>query len=211
MTLNELVAPVGGVHRRRRGHALEEALLDAAWEVLLEIGYDRFTIEAVADRAHTSRAVLYRRWPGKAELVFAAVVHTGRPADADAPDTGSLRGDVLALLHRANETRSRVGIQLMAQLGPYFAETGSSMADLRAALLADRDSVMDTILARAEARGEIDRDRCTPRVVAVPFDLYRHELLMTLRPVPDDALHAILDDVFLPLVRPNPSPRATSA
>ena len=51
----------GGASQRRRGIALEEALLDAAWAELTERGYDGFTIDAVAARAGTSRAVLYRR------------------------------------------------------------------------------------------------------------------------------------------------------
>jgi len=48
---------------RRRGAELEAALLDAAWDELQAVGYAGLTMEAVADRAGTSRAVLYRRWP----------------------------------------------------------------------------------------------------------------------------------------------------
>jgi hypothetical protein len=51
-----------GGKTRRRGDALEHALLDAAWDELQAVGYAGLTIEAVADRAGTSRAVLYRRW-----------------------------------------------------------------------------------------------------------------------------------------------------
>ena len=64
--------------QRRRGAALEEALLDAAWSELSERGYDDMTIDAVAVRAGTSRAVLYRRWPNKQELVLAALAHEVR-------------------------------------------------------------------------------------------------------------------------------------
>ncbi|MFZ2625286.1 MAG: helix-turn-helix domain-containing protein, partial [Propionibacterium sp.] len=71
MTLND-EGDVQG--HRRRGPALEAALLDAAWQVLLEVGYDELTFEAVAAVAGTSRAVLYRRWPAKPELVRAAAV-----------------------------------------------------------------------------------------------------------------------------------------
>jgi len=61
--------------RRRRGKELEDALLHAAWAELQENGYAGFTLEAVAERAGTSRPVLYRRWAGKDELVGAAIVH----------------------------------------------------------------------------------------------------------------------------------------
>ena len=53
---------------RRRGTKLEDALLDAAWEELQEVGYTRLTMEAVAARAGTSKPVLYRRWPNRARL-----------------------------------------------------------------------------------------------------------------------------------------------
>ena len=89
-----------GAARRRRGAALEEALLDAAWTELTERGYDDMTIEAVAVRAGTSRAVLYRRWPNKQELVLAALEHEVRKDVVVAPDTGSLRGDVIELLQQ---------------------------------------------------------------------------------------------------------------
>ena len=65
---------------RRRGSKLEAALLQAAWDELTEAGYTAFTMEGVAARAKTSRAVLYRRWPNRPELVVAALhEHRNRP------------------------------------------------------------------------------------------------------------------------------------
>jgi AcrR family transcriptional regulator len=64
-------ADASHVTRRRYGAALERALLGAAWEELRESGYAGFTIDAVARRAGTSRPVLYRRWPNRAQLVLA--------------------------------------------------------------------------------------------------------------------------------------------
>ena len=55
---------------------------------------------------------------------------------------------------------------------------------------------------RAVARGEADPDRLTPRVRAVAFDLFRHDLLVTAAPLNEDQIAAIVDEVFLPLVRP---------
>lgn len=197
MSLNEDGAP-----QRRRGAALETALLDAAWAELLEKGYDDFTIEAVADRARTSRAVIYRRWPSKPEVVQAAIVHSWRRERTEVPDTGSVRGDLIEVLRRAGHSRARVGIALAVRLGGYFSETGSSFADLRQTVLSGGGTAVDIILRRGVERGEIDPARLTPRVAAVPFDLYRAELLMTLKPVPDDVIDSIVDEVFLPLVRP---------
>ena len=71
----------------------ELEILEATLEVLAEVGYDLLTMDAVASRAKASKATLYRRWRGKPELVVAAIMaHKG---DTVAPDTGSLRGDLL--------------------------------------------------------------------------------------------------------------------
>lgn len=59
---------------------------------------------------------------------------------------------------------------------------------------------MDVVIERAAERGEVDLESLTPRMIAVPFDLYRQELIMTLKEVPDGVLEAIVDEVFLPLV-----------
>lgn len=188
--------------QRRRGAELENALLDAAWDELVERGYDAFTIESVAERASTSRAVVYRRWPSKPDLVMAAVAHSGQREPATAlPDTGTLRDDMVELLASANRTRAPFGIIATARLGAYYAETGRSFAQLRDTFLAGRPSTVDLLLDRAVARGEVDPARLVPRVRSVAFDLYRHELLMTLQPVPDEVIESIVDDVFLPLVR----------
>src|SRR5918995_303472 len=73
----------------------ETEILAATLEVLAEVGYDLLTMDAVATRAKASKATLYRRWRGKPELVVAAVMCHHSNA-ASVPDTGSLRGDLLA-------------------------------------------------------------------------------------------------------------------
>jgi AcrR family transcriptional regulator len=189
-----------GPQRRRRGAELESALLDAAWDELVENGYGAFTIDAVAHRAGTSRPVLYRRWPSKPELVRAAVAHVGRRDQMAPPDTGSLRGDMLAAMRFANAERIGFTALLTAYLGGYFQETGTSPADLRDVLMGDQPSVLDVIVDQAIERGEIAADRMTPRLRTLAFDLYRHESLMTLQPVREDVMAEILDEVYLPLV-----------
>lgn len=193
--------------RRRRGQELEEALLDAAWQVLIAGGYGAFTIEAVAERAHTSRPVVYRRWPTRENLLLAALRHRALHDPAPVLDTGSLRGDVIALLDYANTHRAGMAAMISVQLGAYFTETGTAPADLRRELLGGRTLSMDTIVRRAVERGEIDPERLTPRLIGLPFDLFRHEMLMTLTAVPDTVIHEIVDDIFLPLItRPTPPP-----
>ncbi|SDS94745.1 TetR/AcrR family transcriptional regulator [Actinoplanes derwentensis] len=187
---------------RRRGAALEDALLDAAWAELTDRGYESLSPESVAERAGTSKSVVYRRWPSKGELVRAALLHiAGRDRDpVTVPDTGSLRGDVIALLRQVNERRLALALALIAQLGDLHRATGTSIDDLRVTLSAGQRSAMQEIVDRAAIRGEIDPSRLTPRIVRLPEDLFRHELLMTSRAVPDVDIVEIVDTIFLPLV-----------
>ena len=186
--------------QRRRGEELEAALLAAAWDELVEIGFHRLTMESVAARARTGVAVLYRRWPRKDDLVLAAIADYGKTHPVEIPDTGSLRGDMLALLRSVNDSRSSFTAVVTAAFAGLLASTGLSPADVRARLLADRPMWSDEIFRRADERGELDLDKVPPAVLSMPFDLMRHELLMTLKPVPAERLASIVDDMFLPLV-----------
>ena len=187
--------------QRRRGTALEEALLSAALAELMENGYAGFTIERVAERAATSRHVIYRRWRNREELVVAALRRDAERDRAPIPDTGSLRDDVLELMRAANKRRLGAVALYSVQLSAYFQETGTSLGELRELLLGDRPSSMAVILERAVARGEVDPAALTPRIVTLPADLLRHDVLMRLSAVTDSAIIEIVDEIFLPLVR----------
>lgn len=187
--------------QRRRGAELEAALLDAAWAELTERGYAAFTIDAVAQRAGTSKPVVYRRWPGKEELVRAAIRHASAKSVRVVPDTGTLRGDLLALMRWVNRERLEFAAVATVHLGAYFQETGTSLADLRELVMAGTEPRSDIVMRRAVERGEIDGAKLTPRIKDLPFSLLRHEVLFTLRPVPEKVMEEIVDTIFLPLVR----------
>src|SRR4051812_5359458 len=91
------------IRRRRRGQQLEAELLDTAWNELVEVGFANLTMESAAARARTGIAVLYRRWANKDELVLAAIKHYRNSHPVDVPDTGTLRGDLLAALTSMGE------------------------------------------------------------------------------------------------------------
>jgi len=185
---------------RRRGADLEEAILDAAWEQLTAEGYGRFTIDTVAARARTSKPVLYRRWKTSDDLLRAAIRHRGAVTEVPNPDTGTLRGDMLALLRHSNGGRTDMAAMMSSMLGSYYSKTGLTPADLRNEFLSERPNSTQRAIDRAVARGEIDPARLTPRIASVPFDLWRNEVMLTLKPVPDHVLRQIVDDIFIPLV-----------
>jgi AcrR family transcriptional regulator len=193
--------PHGGGQTRRRGPALETALLDAAWDELQAAGYQGLTIEAVAARAGTSRAVLYRRWRNRPELVIAALRRHRPLLSGEVPDTGSLRGDVLALLRRMSARLAEIGPETVyGLLGDYFAD---AELFLRAQdqVLSIGAGVMGAILERAAGRGEA-RAGITPMIATLPTVLFRQQLFVSRTPPAENVLTAIVDDVFLPLVRP---------
>jgi AcrR family transcriptional regulator len=190
----------GDTQTRRRGAELEAAILDAAWEQLTAEGYEHFTIDTVTARARTSKPVLYRRWKTREDLLRATVRHRGAADSAPSPDTGTLRGDLLALLTHANTNRNPMVALVSSMLGSYYNQTGPTPAELRDAFLSQRGSTVEQVVKRAVERGEIDPARLTPRIIALPFDLFRNEMMMTLKPVPDYVLRQIVDDIFIPLV-----------
>jgi AcrR family transcriptional regulator len=190
----------GKTQTRRRGAELEEAILDAAWEQLIAEGYEHFTIDTVTARARTSKPVLYRRWKTREDLLRDTVRHRGAADPPPIPDTGTLRGDLLTLLTHANTTSNPMAALFSSMLGSYFNQTSPTPAELRDAYLSQRGSAVEQVVNRAAERGEIDPARLTPRIIDLPFDLFRNEMLMTLKPVPDHVLRQIVDDIFIPLV-----------
>jgi AcrR family transcriptional regulator len=190
----------GGTQSRRRGAELEQAILDAAWEQLTAEGYEHFTIDTVAARARTSKPVLYRRWKTRDDLLRDTVRHRGAVDPPAIPDTGTLRGDLLALLAHANTTRNPMAALVSSMLGSYYNQAGPTPAELREAFMSQRGSAVELVVNRAVERGEIDPARLTPRIIDLPFDLFRNEMVMTLKAVPDHVLRQIVDDIFIPLV-----------
>jgi len=179
--------------RRRRGPELDDALLEAAWEQLQADGYAAFTIDAVARAVGTSRAVIYRRWPGRAALVLATVrAHAGTVV-GNVPDTGSLQRDTLALLHEFAERMRRVGIDVAAGL---FSELEEIPEDTRDVVPA----AFQQVINKARSRGEIGPATIPDSVLAMPGELIRYSMIVERTAPSDQALEHIAQQLFLPLV-----------
>jgi AcrR family transcriptional regulator len=185
---------------RRRGEELEAALLEAAWDELADVGFGKLTMESVAARAKTGVAVLYRRWPRKDDLVMAAIAHYGRRHPVDVQDTGSLRGDMLALLSGISEGRTGFATIVSAAFSGLLADTGLTPAEVRERLISDRPIWSQQVYRRAHERGEIDLDSIPEAVLTMPFDLMRHDMLMTLKPISPERIRSLVDELFLPLI-----------
>ena len=95
-------------------------------------------MESVAARAKTGVAVLYRRWPNKDDLVMAAIVHYRRTRRVEIPDTGTLRGDLLALLGEFSDGRSGFTAVMAATFAGLQADSGMTPAEVRGRIIEDR-------------------------------------------------------------------------
>jgi AcrR family transcriptional regulator len=188
---------------RRRGAALQDAILDAAWAELTEHGYAEMTLETVAKRAGTSRPVLHRRWPSRTKLATAALGRYLALNPIDVPDLGSVRAEMGLLLRDLSDRARPDLVRLVFDMTSDLMDAKSNLADVRGEITNGR--LIVAILDRGIERGEVDPDRLTPRIVALPTDLARHEMLMTLGPLSDEVIREIVEDIFLPLVRRNPS------
>ncbi|WP_203918588.1 TetR/AcrR family transcriptional regulator [Rugosimonospora africana] len=191
---------------RRRGVRLEHAILDAAWDLLGEVGYAKLTMEAVAARAGTSRPVIHRRWATRAQLAFAAVEHRA-PVETDTPDTGSLRTDLLTLMERLVRRVNAVHGEVLAGIAAETARDPEAMHALRGRLAATTQGRHVTaIVQRAAERGEIPAVQLPARVARLPTDLVRNEVTLYGQPPDRKAIAEIVDRIILPAIREAPTP-----
>jgi AcrR family transcriptional regulator len=186
---------------RRRGAELEQAILDAAWAELREVGYADLTIEGVATRAGTSKPVIYRRWPGRAALVLAAWARQA-PVMQKTPDTGDLRSDLLALFTRIARRADAMMSEMIAGVMAEAFRDPEVIALLRARLDASPLSgALTTIVDRAVDRGELPPVKLPKRALRIPVDLIRTEAMTCGTTIAEATIAELVDDVYLPLLR----------
>ena len=191
--------------QRRRGAALEDAILDAAYAELSEVGYTAFTVEGVAARARTGKASIYRRWPSKSELVLDALcaalptVHECG-IDVDLPEqtttVDALRNvarTITALLNSPAGDAMRA-VKCEAFLDPELART----VDER--FQEPRRQALLRVLQRGVERGEVRPDAVTPMVADVLPAVIAHRVILMREPVTEADLTEIMDRVIIPLV-----------
>ncbi len=148
------VLPVLRRPGRPRDARADEAILDAALEVLAEVGPARFTVDEVAARAGCGKATIYRRWPSRAALLLDTGHHRMGLHIAD-PDTGSVRGDLIVIVGELvrkmrDTTAGRIMPAVVAE-----AAVNPEMRAVLAAFLRDRRTTALTAIVRGVARGEL--------------------------------------------------------
>ncbi|SEF35455.1 DNA-binding transcriptional regulator, AcrR family [Amycolatopsis pretoriensis] len=177
---------------RPRDAGRDVAIFDATLKLLIDVGYDRTSIEAVAAAAGAGKATIYRRYPGKAALVAAAVDHRsgGTPPE---PSAGDLRG---ALLETANWLAREIAEQEVGLLGALFAGMRGD-PDLAAAMrrILHRDQAAMTRVL--DPRGAALFGEIVPALLV-------HRLVVTGEPCDEPFVEHIVDDILLPLLEEDP-------
>jgi AcrR family transcriptional regulator len=181
----------------------EAEILSVTLQLLQEHGYDRLTVDAVAASARASKATVYRRWPSKAELVLAAFVE-GVCQAAVAPDTGTLRGDLLQIGHEVCEQARRQAGALRAVLVEVSRNAALNKA-MQRNFLNERKAMIRQVLGRAAERGEIRKAAISDEL----WDLLPGYLIFRSinsgRPPSRRTVQTLVDDVIIPsLTRPVP-------
>ena len=191
----------GGEGRRGRGEVREEAILGATLGLLAEIGYDRMSMDAIAVRARASKATIYRRWSGKAELVVTAVErHTGQRM-AERPDPGNLRADLLGTLQAMRDGLTEQDAGLLLGLLTAMHHDEELARTVRARMVDDKRQAFDPAIDRAVARGELPAAINRALLAELSSAMLFSRAFVTGEPLDDTFLTGLVDDVLLPLLR----------
>ncbi|ALJ21746.1 TetR/AcrR family transcriptional regulator [Microbacterium sp. No. 7] len=183
---------------RRSSAQIESDAHDATIRLLIAGGPPAVTMEAVAAAIRTSKPVLYRRWPDSAALVRDTLLTRARMLIAP-PDTGTLRGDVRAVLTQWAASFTSPAAALYPVIVGVMAHDREFARGFRTTVIAWRREAMRAIYARAAERGEIAADLPVDIVSELGQAVLWHRLLITGDPVDEAFVDRILDEVVVPL------------
>lgn len=186
----------------RLDRSRDPAILDAALAALAEHGYDAANMNDIAAQAGVGKAAIYRRWSSKAALMTDALVYW-RPdlLKDDAPDTGSLTGDLDAVVKRAKRNdNSLITNDLVLRVALEAAHDPDLATALNDLILFKGRRVLSAVLARAAERGEISATRDWSLVADV---LTAMGLLRVISGQSVDAkfIRQVIDTLILPAVQ----------
>ena len=190
---------IAGTRPRVEGDR-EDEILEATLALLLEVGYDRLTMDAVARSARASKATLYRRWEDKPSLVVDAMVRAKEAPNIESHDTGSLRGDLVSTFCGAHGVGHNGGTSLLGSVITALSSDPEFARRFREAFIAPKIQVSREIYQRAIDRGEIPADIDVEIIAPALAGILLHRSFV-LGMVPDDeTVQRVIDHVILPAV-----------
>jgi AcrR family transcriptional regulator len=174
----------------------ETELLEVTLRLLQEHGYDQLTVDAVARAAHASKSTVYRRWPSKAELVLAAFIEGVRQV-AVAPNTGTLRGDLINLGEVCGEHGRQHASTIRAVMVEVSRHPALSDA-LEEQFLKRRKALIQHVLQQAVDRGEITKDAITDELWDLLPGYLIFRSIMPGRPPTRRTVQLLVDQFLVP-------------
>ena len=188
---------------RKRDPTRDAVILDAALEVLAEVGYSGMTMDMVAVRAKAGKATVYRRWSSKAEMVVDAVGRMKRSmVDLDRlPDTGALRADLVALIKPQSIVEKEHTLKVMGGLASMLSHDPGLADAVNAAVTEPWADAYRVLMRRAVDRGEIPDPAYFETLVHVVPSMAAYRVLIQGKPVDRDFLVALIDGLLLPALR----------
>jgi AcrR family transcriptional regulator len=184
---------------RPRDPRRDEAIRDAVLTLLADVGYERMSVDAIATAAGVSKPTIYRRWPGKHALV-ADAIRFHPHMRATAPDTGSLRDDLLAAVRQSADQQLE-SAHLIAGLVGRTRESEELAGLIREHAVEAVRRRFRTLLERAAERGELrDAAAVTPLFADVAPAVIHSRVLLTVEPVDDAFAAELVDRILLPTV-----------
>jgi AcrR family transcriptional regulator len=199
-------APAQAASPRRRGAVLERAILDAALDQLGTVGWNGLTMEGVAAGAQTGKAAVYRRWPSKEDLV-ADALRAGLPRFDGVPDLGSVRADLVALCRTARDAMySRPGFALRSLIHECDpSQAGRFQALILEGVVEPTVRLLHEVISRGIERGEVRPDAANSYVFDVIPAIMMYRSKMCSCEWNDSDLDEMIDQLMLPLLRPEAS------
>ncbi|GAA4682575.1 TetR/AcrR family transcriptional regulator [Frondihabitans cladoniiphilus] len=191
------IAEPPGRPGRRRDPSVDDRVIEATLELLVAGGFEAMTMEAVATRAGTGKAGIYRRWGTKQVLVVDAVLRSGLGAsDSVVPDSGTLRGDLTAIVGSETAKATRQKTRLLEGLLVVIREDPQLRAVVTNALIEPRVAAIRTALDRAHDRGEMSSSVDRETLAAVLPSMLFYRLLVSREPVTRVWQHEIVDGII---------------
>jgi AcrR family transcriptional regulator len=185
---------------RPRDPSRDGVIRAAILRLLADVGYGSLTMDAVASEAGVGKATIYRRWRTKQDLVVDTISDLNR-AEAAPADTGSLAGDLRAMMHSlVSVITGPTGAATLSLLSTVPHQPALAHAFQDGPLAVWRQS-FDEVWSRAEQRGEVRPGTGSSVIAEVPSALLVQRWLLTGRPVDEAYADEVLDTIVLPLVR----------
>jgi len=188
-----LKSPPPGRGRPRDG-ALDERILEQVVALLGSRGYAGLTLDELAVRSGVAKTTILRRWPSKAAVAAAGVERVALQS-VDVPDSGTLRGDLHALLHGAVDTFVRGRGQFVPRL---LREAGHhpEIADLLFTVIHTRRQAYRRVLALAIARGELAPSGDHELLIDLLIGPIWTRLLITRDPITGEYVDSVVETVL---------------